>query len=228
MTTYAVLNEHTLGFYDPERPAMFHILHTSPLKGSSLDRLAGFTYVTTNDTVRTATKADFEDYRVLPPPGLFDLPPWTPLEPATLEPIRVQTILDVQAAYPQLTREAILEQHRRDAPDAVYLNSRYQVNVYSKDRELVWLSIKKRDKTAVGPERYRDFMAIKDQLMGPEYEAFEVYPARSRETDTANQYHLWVLPKDTILPVGFNDGRNIVVNPGATTGQQPFEEHHLK
>lgn len=41
---------------------------------------------------------------------------------------------------------------------------------------------------------------IKDELVGPERVAVEVFPARSRLIDHANMYHLWVLPEGFELP----------------------------
>jgi hypothetical protein len=50
---------------------------------------------------------------------------------------------------------------------------------------------------------WRHFQLIKDQLAGPEIEAFELYPARARLMDTANQYYVYCLPPGHILPVGY-------------------------
>jgi hypothetical protein len=91
----------------------------------------------------------------------------------------------------------------------VYLNAVYQVNVtrgttpFGHDLgPVVWLSIKRRDKEPI--HDWRELQEIKNALVGPENEGFEVYPAESRLVDTANQYHLWVFadPKAR-LPVGF-------------------------
>jgi hypothetical protein len=56
---------------------------------------------------------------------------------------------------------------------------------------------------------WRTFQAIKDKLVGPEYEAIELYPAHSRLMDVGNTYHLWILaPKDDQeTPPQFNVGR---------------------
>ena len=44
---------------------------------------------------------------------------------------------------------------------------------------------------------WQTFQAIKNEIIGPEYEAIEMYPAQSRLMDVFNKYHLWVLaPKD--------------------------------
>ena len=40
---------------------------------------------------------------------------------------------------------------------------------------------------------WRDFQEIKNELVGPENEGVELFPAESRLVDTANQYHLWVM-----------------------------------
>lgn len=57
---------------------------------------------------------------------------------------------------------------------------------------------------------WRDFQRIKNELVGPEAEGVEIYPAESRLVDTANHYHLWVFPSYR-LPIGLevrevNDG----------------------
>jgi hypothetical protein len=39
---------------------------------------------------------------------------------------------------------------------------------------------------------WREFQQIKNAIVGPEYEAMELFPAESRLVDTSNTYHLWV------------------------------------
>jgi hypothetical protein len=56
---------------------------------------------------------------------------------------------------------------------------------------------------------WRDFQAIKNQLCGPEREGLELYPAESRVIDTANQFHLWVMPEGKKLEIGWNCGRQV-------------------
>lgn len=53
----------------------------------------------------------------------------------------------------------------------------------------VHISIKRIDKAPV--HDWRHFQEIKNMLIGPEFEAVELYPAEDRVVDTANQYHLW-------------------------------------
>lgn len=65
------------------------------------------------------------------------------------------------------------------------------------------LSIKRFDKAAV--RDWRDFQRIKNDVLGPEWEAAELYPAESRLVDAANQYHLWCAPPGRIFPFGFRE-----------------------
>jgi hypothetical protein len=39
------------------------------------------------------------------------------------------------------------------------------------------------------------FQAIKNEIVGPQYEAVEMYPAHSRLMDVTNKYHLWILAR---------------------------------
>ncbi len=90
-----------------------------------------------------------------------------------------------------------------------FVNSRYCVLIRDVPAQaacpVLWhVMIQRRDGQPVGPERYRDFMRVRDELIGDEHEAVEVYPARSRETDVANVYHLWVMQSAVDeFPIGF-------------------------
>jgi hypothetical protein len=79
------------------------------------------------------------------------------------------------------------------------------------------------DKEAI--RDWRHFQRIKNEIVGPENEAVELFPAESRLVDGANQYHLWVLAdKECRFPIGFTDGRQ-VRNDGPVGGKQrPYEE----
>lgn len=64
------------------------------------------------------------------------------------------------------------------------------------------LSIKRHDKEPC--RDWRDFQQIKNELVGPEHEGVEVFPAESRLVDMANQYHLWVFAYAGMqVPVGW-------------------------
>lgn len=155
-----------------------------------------------------------------------DMLPWTPFQRGVLKPQNlddVKAIADSVGIDPKDALSAAEDVNN----DEIWINSKYQVNIrrYLAESGLMvaHLSIKRRDKMRVGPEKYRDFMRIKDELIGPECEAIELYPARSREVDTANQYHLFAATDPAYrFPVGFSQG----IRSGESTGgavQQPFE-----
>ncbi len=82
------------------------------------------------------------------------------------------------------------------------------------------LSIKRRDKKTV--RCWRDLQRIKNELVAPEREACELYPAESRLVDTANQYHLFVLPAGMRFPFGYQD-RLVISESSRGATQEPFE-----
>ena len=90
------------------------------------------------------------------------------------------------------------------AREALWVNSRYQVALRQPGPALVHLSIKRVDQAAV--HDWRDLQRIKDELVGPECEAVELYPARSRLVDTVTQYHLWCVTDPAYrFPFGFTE-----------------------
>lgn len=97
----------------------------------------------------------------------------------------------------------VLRQH------SVFLSETHQVNVqlikapFGPDLgDVAWLSIKRRDRDVI--RDWRELQAIKNAIVGPEHEGFELYPAESRLCDTANQFHLFVFMQTTVrMPVGF-------------------------
>lgn len=113
----------------------------------------------------------------------------------------------------------IRAQVRDLAKDECWNNDVYQVNV----RDVVpmpgsglppmkHLSIKRLDKEAI--HDWRDMQRIKNELVGPECEGCELYPAESRVVDTANQYHLWVfVTPGAGFPFGFPKGVKVSESP---------------
>lgn len=95
----------------------------------------------------------------------------------------------------------------REPEVEIFKNSRYQVHVrrfeaQDNGPDLIHLSIKRIDQKTFIP--YRDKMRIKDALVGAECEGVELLPARSREMDTANQYHLWIVDSSSFrFPFGW-------------------------
>lgn len=156
---------------------------------------------------------------------------WTPLEPASPIPRRPEDAAElrahIKALWPNVSDAQISTIINTGE---LWRNHKYQVhvipcgalNINGHNTPVVQLSIRRLDRQ---PTRdWRDFQRIKNQLMGPECEAIELYPAESRVVDTANQFHLWVVA-DTLFrfPFGWNEGRIV---DGASVGgavQRPLE-----
>jgi hypothetical protein len=82
-----------------------------------------------------------------------------------------------------------------------WLNHLYVVIVKPLTGGGTHLSIRRQDRAPC--RDWRHFQQIKNQLCGPEREALELYPAESRVVDTANQFHLWVMPENVPIPIGW-------------------------
>jgi hypothetical protein len=83
------------------------------------------------------------------------------------------------------------------------------------------LSIKRIDQEPV--HDWRDLQRIKNQLLGPDCEAVELYPAEERLVDTANQYHLWG-STDPKFRFGFGFGTRFTTEGSASHHQRPRGE----
>jgi hypothetical protein len=84
----------------------------------------------------------------------------------------------------------------------------------------VWLSIHRLDRAPC--RDWRDFYQIKCELLGPECEAVELYPAAARLVDAANEYHLIGSSDPTWrFPFGFQE-RLVLETPGGKAKQRPF------
>lgn len=83
-----------------------------------------------------------------------------------------------------------------------WMNDLYVVIAKTLPQGATHLSIRRVDRKAC--RDWRHFQQIKNQLCGEEREGLELYPAESRLVDTANQYHLWVMPPGVRLEIGWN------------------------
>ena len=69
------------------------------------------------------------------------------------------------------------------------------------------LAITRLDREAI--HDWRDIQRIKNDVMGAEREAVELYPSESRLVDTSNTYWLYDLPEGAQFSFGMTDGRSI-------------------
>ena len=100
----------------------------------------------------------------------------------------------------------------------IYENNLYHVEI-AHGHPFIHLDISRRDG---GPcKNWRHFQQIKNELVGPEHEAMELFPAESRLVDAGNEYHLWVHAVPTQrFPVGF-DRRFVLDDRAGSTGRLP-------
>lgn len=87
----------------------------------------------------------------------------------------------------------------------VTMNDRYSVQFY--EHMTGWglvtqMVIRRHDEGKGVPWAHKQ--RIKDELVGSDRTAIEVFPSAEKLVDDANLFHLWVLPKDLILPFGLH------------------------
>lgn len=108
-----------------------------------------------------------------------------------------------------MTPEDALKAVKEAGGDEIWVNEKYQVIKTSYERKPPWptlvhLSIRREDRRIMFD--WRDMQRIKNQLLGEEKEAVQLFPAESRLVDTANQYHLWGFDSDEFrFPLGYNE-----------------------
>ena len=118
-------------------------------------------------------------------------PAWTPFQKATPEnPVLVGKLAELARKH----KEGRIREGAQ-----WWRNSRYTVcerRFWLKNKqtgeeaiECVHLSIHDHDRTA--EHDWRDYQRIKNEIIGEEEEAVELYPAESRLADTSNEFHLW-------------------------------------
>jgi hypothetical protein len=160
-------------------------------------------------------------------PPLEALPAWTPFTRTAPTP-PTQEKLEHLAQVTNSTPEQVYATMLLDAVNGEWWeNSRYLVIKKREKRHdslgwVWWLSFRRLDRQPVGRERFRDFQRIKNELLGVEATAFEIYPAESRLADTSNQYHLWAYDDLRGFPFGFAN-RGVLDDDSGLT-QRPLNE----
>src|SRR5207302_5426260 len=118
-------------------------------------------------------------------------------------------------------------------PDEAWFNDTYYVAVRRWDKDpvfgssggMIQLGISSFDGSA--RHDWRDFQAIKNQLAGPECEAFELYPAESRLLDPSIYYTLWCFPGVKKLKIGC-DYRDVRPAELSLAPQRAFPDEQSK
>lgn len=111
----------------------------------------------------------------------------------------------------------------------VFANDVYQIIARRSSEEWAVLSIRRHDRQPVTD--WRDVQWIKNQIIGPEIEAVQLFPAESRLVDTSNQYWVYANLTDGYrFPFGF-DERTVTENVSiqlyghGKSVQRPFADH---
>lgn len=153
---------------------------------------------------------------------------WTPLQPATVlrNPERLDAIVrEALRSRPGQTEAELRRVLAEELALPVYKNLDYQVAVRrekvgeeeGRDVHEVHLSIKRVDQRPI--RDWRHLQQIKNELVGPECEMVEIFPAESRLMDTANQYHLWGYDSPSWrVPFGYTGDRAVLFDTDPETG----------
>jgi len=130
---------------------------------------------------------------------------WQPLERCAFNP-------EYLATFRQANLDAGVPEDQIKPPDQVWTNNLYQVLVTFMKDKWVHLSIHRHDRRAV--RDWRELQAIKNEVLGPERSAIEIFPPESRLVDTSNEYHLWA-PAEGVDVDMF--GMKLLMDPGDST-----------
>ena len=109
----------------------------------------------------------------------------TPLERAEMD---IPTVEEAMAAAGCSEDEAKAHIEWRKA-QTVWVNNLYQVNVEYMRESQAHVIIRRLDRQPI--HNWTHFQEIKNQVLGKECEAVEIYPKESRLVDAKHHYHLW-------------------------------------
>jgi hypothetical protein len=145
--------------------------------------------------------------------------PWTPLRRVPHGSVTEAQIADSMRSTGYTEAQVRESFARIIAEETLWQNDTYQVSVRDLDEEGRHLSIKRIDQEPI--HDWRDLQRIKNELLGPECEAVELYPAESRCVDSANQYHLWGTA-DPAYRFGFGFEQRMVTEETGSHHQRPL------
>lgn len=114
---------------------------------------------------------------------------WIPL-------LRATSLVASPEVAVERARTAPEELAAYDRHTTYWVNDLYQVSRTELDNGGVHLYIRRRDGRPIFRD-WRHFQRIKNELVGLECEAVELYPAESRLVDSTNKYHLFGSPNPT-------------------------------
>lgn len=152
--------------------------------------------------------------------------PWQPLQRTELAPLKPELLkawCEDNPGKSEAEVRALIDAHHANCE--YWINDIYQVEFRRFDEDCVQLNIRRRDGDVIFRD-WRHFQRIKNELLGSECEAVELYPAESRLVDTSNKYHLWgYMNPELRFPFGM-DQRDVRSQGGSVPGlrQRPTKE----
>lgn len=96
---------------------------------------------------------------------------------------------------------------------------RFKAGFFVGNSEWAVIGITAKDESAL--HDWRHFQQVKNDLVGREWEAVELYPAESRLVDPSNRFYLWCAPKGC-FQFGFH--HRSVDDGNGFVGQRPYPQ----
>jgi hypothetical protein len=131
---------------------------------------------------------------------------WQPMQRTTIIKPPSEELLKLTMEAYSVTKDGaakILEDYQMTVE--IWVNDTYQVQARNIQGKLVHLNIRRRDGGPIMRD-WRHFQQIKNDIVGAECEAIELYPAESRKVDASNKFHLWAVKDPTYrFPIGFDE-----------------------
>ncbi len=114
-----------------------------------------------------------------------------------------------------MTRASAKEQYRKEKAQRVFESPRYRVFLQAHGPDNCMWHISIRPLCSTPRHDWREMQDIKNQILGPEFEAVELFPAESRLMDECNQFHLFACTSaEERMPFG-HWGKRVADEPGA-------------
>lgn len=129
-------------------------------------------------------------------------PGWQPLRQGIVNPALIDALRTVGDEPSGIRYEA-------------WGSDRYDVLVRRHPDGRVHLSIKRNDRSPI--RDWRHLQQIKNEILGPETAAVEVFPPESQLVDSANEYHLWHTPE---MAESLGGGSRLVMDPATNRANQ--------
>lgn len=151
---------------------------------------------------------------------------WKPMQRANALRAASEALIAETMRHYNIEREAALKLLNDDAAECEFwINDIYQVEVrWCPEDDSAHLNIRRRDGGPILRD-WRHFQSIKNEIVGEECEAVELYPAESRKVDTSNKFHLWCCTDPAFrFPFGFKKRDVQFKNDDSTAGlrQRPL------